>query len=142
MTHILFLHGARSRLEAAADWLVSASLKGRRVLVVAPEANDLNQIDRMLWAHPATGFTPHCSADSPLAAETAILLSASTEDCAHDECLLNLSNEVPAGFGRFAQLVEIVSIANDDRAKGRERYKFYRDRGYPLEAHDLSASPT
>lgn len=138
MTHILFLHGARDRLQAAAGWLADAGQKGARVLVVAPATDALEQIDRMLWTLPPTGFTPHCNAASPLAAETPILLSSSTENCAHDEWLLNLSDEVPPGFGRFAQLVEIVSVAEHDRALGRERYKFYRDRGYPLETRDLS----
>lgn len=138
MTNILFLHGARDRLQAAAGWLADASRKGNRVLVLAPAAEDLEQIDRLLWTLPATGFIPHCPADSPLAAETAVVLSHTTENCAHDECLLNLSDEVPPGFGRFTQLVEIVSVAERDRALGRERYKFYRDRGYPLDAHDLS----
>jgi DNA polymerase IIIc chi subunit len=29
-------------------------------------------------------------------------------------------------------------VGVDDAAAGRERYKFYRERGYELRAHDMS----
>jgi DNA polymerase IIIc chi subunit len=51
----------------------------------------------------------------------------------HDDCLLNLSDEIPPGFSRFRQLIEIVSVDDADRLPGRERFRFYRERGYPLE---------
>jgi DNA polymerase-3 subunit chi len=46
---------------------------------------------------------------------------------------VNLSNEIPPGFSRFQQLIEIISIDDEDRLPGRERFRFYRERGYPLE---------
>jgi DNA polymerase-3 subunit chi len=138
MTQITFLHGALDRLQAVAAWLAQAGREGKQVLVYVPAAERGEQLDRLLWTSPATGFIPHCRAGDKLATETPILLASDLDQPLHDECLLNLSDEVPPGFSRFQQLIEIVSADDGDKLPGRERFRFYRERGYPLEAKDIS----
>ncbi|MBI3096192.1 MAG: DNA polymerase III subunit chi [Rhodocyclales bacterium] len=138
MTKITFLHGARDRLQAVATWLERASGEGRRVLVYVPADDRREHLDRLLWTQAATGFIPHCRAESELAAETPIVFASELDHPLHDECLLNLSDEVPSGFSRFEELIEIVSVEDADRLPGRERFRFYRERGYPLENRDIS----
>lgn len=140
MTQITFLHGARDRLLAIAGWLANSSLEARPIMVYVPLAERSEQLDRLLWTHPATGFTPHCRAGDKLAGESPIVLASELDSPLHDGCLLNLSDEIPPGFSRFRHLVEIISIEDGDRLPGRERYRFYRERGYPLEARDISGS--
>jgi DNA polymerase-3 subunit chi len=138
MTRISFLHNASDRLQATATWLGQACRGGGKVIVYAPLEGDLERLDRLLWMHPATGFTPHCLATSALAAETPVILTAALEPPAHDQCLVNLSNDIPPGFSSFEHLVEVVSTADDVRIPGRERFRFYRERGYALETTDIS----
>lgn len=137
MTRIQFLHGAPDRLASAAEWLRQAWQERQPVLVYVPVRQTAEQLDRLLWCQPATGFVPHCAAESSLAAETLILLASDLAALPHDSCLLNLSDELPQGFARFADLVEIVSTADSDRLPARERFKFYRERGYALDTRDI-----
>jgi DNA polymerase-3 subunit chi len=138
MTQISFLHGARDRLQAVAAWLGQASAEGRNVLVYVPWGEYSTQLDRMLWTQVPTGFVPHCSSEDELAAETPIVLAGKLDNPPHDDCLVNLSDEIPPGFSRFQRLIEIVSVADSDRLPGRERFRFYRERGYPIDARDIS----
>jgi DNA polymerase-3 subunit chi len=138
VTRIRFLHGAPDRLAAAAAWLRQAWLRRQPVLVFVPVRQTAEQLDRLLWSQPSTGFLPHCSADSSLAAETPILLAGSLDRLPHDGCLLNLADELPPGFSRFEEVVEIVSTDDADRLPARDRFKFYRERGYTLDARDIS----
>lgn len=138
MTQITFLHGALDRLGAVVAWLAQAGREGRSVLVYVPATERRERLDQLLWTNPATGFTPHCRADDKLAAETPIVLVSDLDQPLHDVCLLNLSDEIPPGFSRFQQLIEIVSAEDGDRLPGRERFRFFRERGYPLEARDIS----
>lgn len=138
MTQITFLHGARDRLHAIAAWLAQFCSEARPVLVFVPTGERRDQLDRLLWTHSATGFTPHCRADDKLARESPIVLASALDSPLHDGCLLNLSDEIPPGFSRFQQLVEIISVEDGDRLPGRERFRFYRERGYPLETRDIS----
>jgi DNA polymerase-3 subunit chi len=55
----------------------------------------------------------------------------------HDEVLVNLREQWPACFSRFLRLVEIVGRDEADRQAARERFRFYRDRGYEIRHHDL-----
>jgi DNA polymerase-3 subunit chi len=138
MTQISFLHSARDRLQAVAAWLAHAASEGKPVLVYVPTGEQREDLDRLLWTVPATGFTPHCRAGEKLAAETPVVLASELDNPQHDGCLLNLSDEIPPGFSRFQQLIEIISVEDSDRLPGRERFRFYRERGYPLEARDIS----
>lgn len=138
MTRITFLHGARDRLQAVAAWLAGASAEQRPVLVYVPASERGEKLDRLLWTQPATGFVPHCRIDEEPAAETPILLASTLDNPPHDVCLLNLSDEIPPGFSRFRQLIEIVSVEDGDRLAGRDRFRFYRERGYPLDTRDIA----
>lgn len=138
MTRITFLHNASDRLQAAAVWLGQAVRAGEKMVVYVPSEADLERLDRLLWTHPATGFTPHCAATSALAAETPVVLTTELDRPVHDECLVNLSNEIPPRFSSFEHVIEVVSTADNIRIPGRERFRFYRERGYPLEAKDIS----
>lgn len=142
MTSISFLHGAGDRIQSAAQWLQQA-WSGRQaahfsVLVYVPDIEQATRLDRLLWTQPALSFVPHCRADAPLAEETPILLTDRLDSPAQEACLLNLSNDLPPTFSRFEQLVEIISSDDTDRLPARERFKFYRDRGYAIESRDIS----
>ena len=138
MTQVFFYHGAADKIAAACALLSGAYAKKKPMLVFAPEKEIANSVDRMLWTQPALSFVPHCRADSPLAAETPILITDSLEALPQDERLMNLSQIVPPGFSRFQSLIEVVGQADDERAAARDRVKFYKDRGYEVRYFDLS----
>lgn len=141
MTRISFLYGASDRIQSAAQWLQQAWRQRQAVLVYVPDADAAARLDRILWTQPALSFVPHCRSDSPVAGETPILLVEHLDDPVQENCLLNLSNELPSTFSRFAHMVEIVSTDDADRLPARERFKFYRDRGYAIENRDISGGP-
>jgi DNA polymerase-3 subunit chi len=107
-------------------------------MVYAPGEAVAAQIDRLLWTQPPTGFVPHCRSASPLAAETPVVIGASIEEVSHHDVLVNLDGDLPPAFARFERLIEIVGGDTADRLPARERYRFYRERGYPLSAHNLT----
>jgi DNA polymerase-3 subunit chi len=83
---------------------------------------------------------PHCASTDALASVTPIIIDYLGQEPLYDQLLINLRSEWPAFFGRFERLIEIVSRDETDREQARERYKFYRDRGYQIRAHDMRAS--
>ena len=138
MTRIHFYSNADDRLQAACAWLAASWQQKKSVVVFVPEAEVAERLDRMLWTQPAIGFLPHCAADTALAGETPVLIARRIEEVAQDACLLNLSNDIPSGFSRFEELVEIVSTDDPVRLPARERFRFYRERGYELENRNVA----
>ncbi|MFA7269356.1 MAG: DNA polymerase III subunit chi [Sterolibacterium sp.] len=142
MTKVLFCHGAGDRLQTAAAWLtLNFTTAHPETLVYTPDNEVAERFDRLLWTHSATGFLPHCRSGSPLAGETPVLIATSLDTSPQHECLLNLSNELPPGFSRFENLIEIITQDDAIRLPGRDRVKFYRDRGYDIRFRDLQKEP-
>lgn len=138
MTQIFFYHNAEDRLRATAALIGKAYVQRKRVLVFAPDADVAAALDRSLWTHPPIGFVPHVRADSPLAAETPVLITDSLTSLPQDERLINLSHEVPPGFSRFTSVIEVVGQADDERLAGRQRARYYKDRGYEITFFDCA----
>ena len=138
MTRIDFYTHVEDKLRTACTLAGKAYGRGLKVTVFCPDPDTALRFDRLLWATPATGFVPHCGPDDALAAETPVIVDCRGEKLLHDEVLINLRAEWPPFFGRFQRLVEIVGREDDDRAAARERFRFYRDRGYEIGTHDLS----
>jgi DNA polymerase-3 subunit chi len=137
MTQIDFYTNVPDKLTTACRIVAKAYGLKHRMVVCCPDAESAQRLDRLLWTSPPTGFLPHCSSSSPLAAVTPVIIDYRGEEPMHDELLLNLRKEWPAFFSRFERLVEIVSLEDEDKQHARERYKFYRDRGYEIRTHDL-----
>ena len=142
MTQVFFYHNAASRIVAAAALLGKACRQGKAVLVYAPDETLAEALDRQLWVAPPTGFIPHVFAESPIAAETPIVITTDTAVTAQNERLLNLSEEVPPAFSRFASVIEVVGRQEDERQSARARVKFYKDRGYAIQYFDLAEKPS
>ncbi|MGZ8230761.1 MAG: DNA polymerase III subunit chi [Burkholderiales bacterium] len=137
MTQIDFYTNVGDKLQTACRVAVKGYSLGRKIVMFCPDADVAQRLDRLLWTHPPTGFVPHCGAADPLASATPVIVDFRGDAPAHDQVLINLRTEWPAFFGRFERLVEIVSVEEEDRRQARERYKFYRDRGYEIRTHDL-----
>lgn len=145
MTSIDFYFNAGDRLQVACRLAGKAMKQNQRLLVYAPDAETASRIDRMLWTWPAIGFVPHCALHSPLAADTPVLIASEAGGEAEAppgcEVLLNLGADCPPHFERFARLLEIVGLADEEKQSGRDKYRYYRERGYPISSHDLAREP-
>jgi DNA polymerase-3 subunit chi len=138
MTQIDFYTHVRDKQQFACKLSAKALEQGLRVLILAPDERAAEKLDQMLWSLPATGFLPHCRARSPLAEVTPVIVDHDPGELLHDQVLLNLGNSRPAFFSRFQRLIEIVTMDDADREAARERFRFYRDRGYEIRSHDMS----
>jgi DNA polymerase-3 subunit chi len=137
MTQIDFYTNVADRMSTACRIVAKGYALRHRIVVLCPDADTAQRVDRLLWTTPATGFIPHCAPAHPLAALTPVIIDPDGGEPRHDQLLVNLRPEWPAYFGRFERLIEIVGSDDDDRRQARERYRFYRDRGYEIRTHDL-----
>ena len=138
MTRIDFHSNVGDPLLYACRLVRKAYLAGQPLIVLA-ESPRLRAFDEQLWTFSPLDFVPHCLAGSPLTAQTPVVLTSSLDDVPHHQILLNLGVTVPPQFARFERLLEIVGNAPDELAAGRDRYRFYRDRGYALNNYKQGA---
>jgi len=116
------------------DKAVSA---GHRIYLHAP-AETAVALEDLLWSFRQGSFISHERVGAPLEPPLPAVLIGSAEPPAdYHDVMINLSAEVPAFFSHFERVLEIVAGDAESRAASRSRYKFYRDRGYPLTSHKL-----
>jgi len=104
-----------------------------RVVLLTKDRSEMMALDERLWAFSELDFIPHVQANDPLAANTPVILTDSDDaELPHHQILVNLSARTPAHFARFERMFEIISTDEADKIAGRERYRHYQQRGYPL----------
>ena len=132
---------ADSSVAAACKLCDKATGAGHKVYVHAPDAALAESLDGALWSFRQGSFIAHekyhgqkIEEPQPMA-----LIGANEPPETHQGILINLGLEVPAFFSRFERVLEIVEGDSAKRSKSRERYKFYKDRGYELNTFEQNA---
>ena len=114
-----------------------------RVVLSSPDETSTNALDKLLWQYPPTAFIPHCHSSADNAAETPVVLHhGDTTDLPHHELLISLHDRCLPFFSRFERVIEIVGQNTEEKDMARERFKFYRDRGYEITHVDLEQKNT
>ena len=132
MTRIDFHSNVSDKIRYACRLVRKARAADCRVVLLADRAM-LAMLDQALWTFSELDFLPHVTAGDPLAPGTPVILTDSEDaELPHHQILINLAPATPAHFARFERMFEIISSDVADLAAGRDRYRFYQQRGYPL----------
>ncbi|WP_034292376.1 DNA polymerase III subunit chi [Herbaspirillum sp. RV1423] len=133
MTRIDFHSNVPNKLAYACRLVRKARTAQCNIVLLGKDRSELAQLDQLLWTFSEQDFLPHVRAGDPLAAQTPVILTDSeTAELPHHQVLINLSGATPEHFARFERMFEIISSDETDKVAGRDRYRFYKERGYPL----------
>jgi DNA polymerase-3 subunit chi len=117
--------------------------QGRTVYIHTESDEQSRHIDQLLWTFREGSFIPHhynCDPDAATTEQQSSPVEIGSGELGehHNEVLINLATEVPLIFSRFERVAEIIPQSDPARSSGRERFRFYRDRGYPLQSHNIT----
>jgi DNA polymerase-3 subunit chi len=129
-----------SRLRLACRLAEKAFSPDQRVFVLAASADEARQLDELLWTFRDRSFVPHALVDAPDADLMPVLIGTDAAAVAKADVLINLGPGVPPGYERFARIVEPLDGDRERRQQGRERFRYYRERGDTPQSHDLGAN--
>ena len=127
--------GAGQRLQVAARLADKAFQRGHRVFINAGDEQQAQELDELLWSFRPASFLPHALHGQENGEPVAIGWGQDPET--HDDLLINLQLEIPPFFSRFHRVAEVVTQDPHSLAALRQSWKFYKERGYQLEKHDL-----
>ena len=113
--------------------------RGQRVYIYAQSQDQAMTLDALLWTFQAGSFIPHSVHPSDISEDPPVLIGHDGVPDKGHEILINLAESVPNFFSRFERVAELVNQDAGVKVSGRERFRFYRDRGYALETHTLGA---
>ena len=136
MTRIIFYSNLADKHLILVSLVQQALDKRHLVTIMADSEQAASQVNSALWGHGASGFLPSTLATHTHAAMTPVLIDWQQKDLLQDDILINLTQNQLMCFSRFRQLIELVSNDESDKIAARQRFKFYRDRGYEIKHID------
>jgi DNA polymerase III subunit chi len=136
MTRIIFYSNVRDKQMVVLGLTRKMLEKGHLITLFTENEQAAKAYSDGLWQHDKMDFLPNVLASDALANETPIVIDWQHEQLRQDDILVNLTQRQLTVFSRFKQLIELVGTDEQDKALARQRFKFYRDRGYEIKHFD------
>jgi DNA polymerase III subunit chi len=133
------LSGAAGSAVAAVCRLCEKAVgAGHRLYLHTGDLGLADELDGALWSFKQGGFIAHerhtgASIEDP---QPPVLIGTGEPPASHHGVLINLDDEVPTWFSSFERVLEVVPEDAAQRARSRERFRFYRERGYELKTFE------
>jgi DNA polymerase-3 subunit chi len=128
--------GADARLNVAARLTEKALGRGHRIFINCESADQLSALDSYLWEFKATSFVPHEVTGNHT--DERVVLGFEQGPQTHNDVLINLALSPPSYFAQFERVAEVVTQDAASLDALRSAWRHYRDRGYPLQKHELA----
>jgi len=133
--YILAAGGEDARRRFACRLAEKAYRLEHRVHLHADDPTAAEALDELLWTFRDGSFLPHETLPNESGAPVTIGYGESAPESA--DLVINLS----AGVNDFAlelpRIAELVGGDEQTRAEARRRFIFYREKGYPLDTHEI-----
>jgi DNA polymerase-3 subunit chi len=129
-----------ARLRLACKIVEKATQLDNHVFIHATSETEAKQLDELLWTFSQGSFIPHRIVRGELAdaPREPVLIGVNQQPASGRwDVLINLATDVPEFFSRYERVAEVVDANATRREQSRERYRFYRDRGYKLNTHQV-----
>src|SRR3989344_5906201 len=132
-------HATEGGRDAAVCKLTHKAFRlGHRVYILTDDHDGAQRLDRLLGIFSAGSLIPHGVGARPPGAGPPLLIGHEAPPPDYEDVLITLAPQVPEYFSRFQRVAEVVSGGDADKTLARERFRFYRDRGYALQTHNLA----
>jgi len=133
--YVVHTAAAGERLQVAARLTDKAFRQGHRIFINAADREQALELDTLLWSFRPSSFIPHGLLGEDHSATVAIGWGQEPDD--HNDLLINLQLQVPPFFSRFRRVAEVVTQEPASLQALRQSWRFYQERGYQLEKHDI-----
>jgi len=133
LTNVQFIFNVKDKSALLHSLLLQNLQKKKASLVFCRDQSETKALSKNLWGSSGINFLPHIL-NKPRENEM-IILSDDRIDWM-DDTLINFSTSMIVGFNRYLKLVELVTDDEKNKAKARDRFKFYKDCGYKVNSID------
>ena len=110
---------------------------GHKIYIRTSDNAAAQRLDALLWTFNQGSFIPHAVHPADPNEEFAVLIGNDEPPEEFDDVLIQLAPEPFAAFERFQRVLEVVGSEDADKQQGRERFRFYRERGCTPTTHTL-----
>lgn len=111
---------------------------GHSVFIHVASKEQAIALDDSLWSFDSASFIPHKIIDaSEESGDYPVLIGLEDNPQRPLDVMVNLAPVLTPYFSRFQRVAEVIANDDQERAAARERYRFYKERGYTIKTHNL-----
>lgn len=111
--------------------------QGLRIFIEVASEQEARHLDRLLWTFREQSFIPHGIQGETDLELTPVLIRCGADISDARPVLINLTAGRPDSYERYERLCEVVDHDPEIRSAARERYRYYRSLGLPLDHHKI-----
>lgn len=136
--YILSAQQDEQRLDFACRLIEKAYRSRCKVYVHLNNEAEAKAFDELLWSFRDSSFIPHGLISSESLEENCpIHLGYAELQPPNFDVMVNLANEIPSTVARYKRVLEVVIQQDDVLSATRNHYRYYKERGYPINNIDM-----
>ncbi len=139
--YVINNHVADGKLRFACRLVQKIYTLGKSTYIHAASEEQARQLDDLMWTFDQSSFLPHqrqAAADGIEAQAPVVIGHEPPPQIGAGDVLISLLEHVPDYADRFERVAELVDNEPRDKQSARERFRYYRERGFELETHQVT----
>lgn len=140
--YILSAQQPEQRLDFACRLIEKAYRSRCKVYIHFDTQEQAKHFDELLWNYRESSFIPHAliNAEAENDANCPVIIGYGDEKPEFFDVLVNLGKAIPSTFARYKRILEVVIQQDDVLGNTRNHYRYYKERGYPIQNIDMRMS--
>ena len=126
------------RFKLACRIVEKAYRLGHRVYLRTGNSDDTNVLDDLLWTFSQNSFVPHQLNTESGSLESPVVIGEHPPAAEGTDVVISVADDPVSDFTAYVRIVEIVGCDNDEKASGRNRFRYYRERGVEPNIHQIA----
>ena len=125
------------RFKLACRIIEKAYRLGHRVYVKTGNVDDTNVLDDLLWTFSQNSFVPHQLSAESNSRESPVVIGEHPPAAEGTDVVISVADDPVSNFTAYTRIVEIVGCEDDEKASGRNRFRYYREHGMEPNTHQI-----
>ena len=110
--------------------------QGHQIFVRCGSQQDAATFDDLLWRFEDASFIPHTLSETA-GDNDRVIIGLEFPQSHEPDVLINLAPVVSDDVSRYTRVVESAGYDDTTRDLARQRYRYYQERGFPLNTHKI-----
>ena len=111
---------------------------GHRVYVRTGNSDDTNVLDDLLWTFSQNSFVPHQLSRESDSRESPVVIGEHSPAPEGTDVVISVADDPVSDFTAYPRIVEIVGCKDNEKASGRNRFRYYREHGVEPNTHRIA----
>jgi DNA polymerase-3 subunit chi len=137
VTEVAFYTNVSDATNLVGRLILKAQKLGRKLHVSGLDETHCKSVTEDLHRLEPTSFFGIASSTHLEKHDLTSVVISHVSDYSHHDIIINLTTKVPDRFSTFQRIIEIVSKDDEQIRAARERYRWYKNRGYSIETYKM-----